>query len=418
VPRYHSPRFEAAEAAVNDETHMLRALALAGRGRGHVAPNPLVGSVVVRDGETLGEGFHARHGDRHGEVAALDSCTRDPANATLYCNLEPCATNYSADEMHPRGKLTGPCTDRIIGERISRVVIATLDPNPHVAGAGVRQLRAAGVRVDVGTCSEAALPLNVAYFTNELHRRPFVHLKIAQSLDGRIATETGESQWITDADARAQVHRMRSEHDAVLVGRGTAAADNPRLTDRRHPTETTGPQPWRVVLDSQLRLPASVHLLSDGLVARTIVLTSQTADRSRLTAIRATSASVIELAPSPQAGGGLDLRMALEELWNRGIRSILVEGGQQVYTTLLRERLYDQLTVFIAPTFIGTGVDALGDLGTDRIANAQQLEGFTMSRLNDQVVASGFRSLSAIRDAVVPASRDATELVANSTGKG
>ena len=202
--------------------HMQRALQLAEGGRGRTSPNPLTGCVVVMDGRVIGEGFHERHGARHAEAAALDACSENnenPRGAHLYCNLEPCAAAYP-------GKLTPPCAARIIRAGIGRVTVATLDPNPHVSGAGVRLLREAGIPVTVGTEAEAALRLNVPFFTAVHYRRPYVHLKLAQSLDGRIAARGGDSQWITDAAARRMVHRIRAEHDAILVGRETALRDD------------------------------------------------------------------------------------------------------------------------------------------------------------------------------------------------
>ena len=200
--------------------HMQRALHLAARGRGRTSPNPLTGCVVVKDGRVIGEGFHARLGARHAEAAALDACRESPRGAHLYCNLEPCAATYP-------GKLTPPCAGRIIGTGIAQVTVATLDPNPHVSGAGVRLLREAGIAVTVGVEAEDALRLNVPFFTAVHYRRPFVHLKVAQSLDGRIATRNGNSRWITDTDARRMVHRMRAEHDAILVGTRHRAARRP-----------------------------------------------------------------------------------------------------------------------------------------------------------------------------------------------
>ena len=379
----------------NQHHHMQRALQLAERGRGRTSPNPLTGCVVVQDGRVIGEGFHERHGARHAEAAALDACSESPRGAHLYCNLEPCAASYP-------GKLTPPCAARIIRAGIGRVTVATLDPNPRVCGAGVRLLREAGIPVTVGAEAEAALRLNVPFFAAVHYRRPYVHLKIAQSLDGRIATRGGDSQWITDAAARRVVHRMRAEHDAILVGRETALRDDPRLTVRdleagARPAAT----PWRVVLDSRLALPATARLASDEHAARTIVLTTAQADPARRCELIDRGVQVHEVAAG--SGGRADIDAALQALHDRGIRSLLVEGGGAVYTSFLRAGRFDRLTVFVAPLLIGDGVASVGDLGNERIADATRLQGVTTTIVNDQVVVSGYRDLGALRRVVLPA---------------
>ena len=379
----------------NQHHHMQRALQLAERGRGRTSPNPLTGCVVVKDGRVIGEGFHERHGARHAEAAALDACRESPRGAHLYCNLEPCAATYP-------GKLTPPCAARIIRAGIGRVTVATLDPNPRVCGAGVRLLREAGIPVTVGAEAEAALRLNVPFFAAVHYRRPYVHLKIAQSLDGRIATRGGDSQWITDAAARRVVHRMRAEHDAILVGRETALRDDPRLTVRdleagARPAAT----PWRVVLDSRLALPATARLASDEHAARTIVLTTAQADPARRRELIDRGVQVDDVAAG--ADGRADIDAALQALHDRGIRSLLVEGGGAVYTSFLRAGRFDRLTVFVAPLLIGDGVAAVGDLGNERIADATRLQGVTTTIVSDQVMVSGYRDLGALRRVVLPA---------------
>lgn len=381
----------------SDHHYMQRALRLAGGGRGRTSPNPLTGCVVVKDGRVIGEGFHERHGARHAEAAALDACratNQDPRGAHLYCNLEPCAAAYP-------GKLTPPCAAAIIRAGIGRVTVATLDPDPHVSGGGVRLLREAGIAVTVGVDAEAALLLNVPFFTAARYGRPYVHLKIAQSLDGRIAARGGDSRWITDTDARRIVHRMRAEHDAVLVGRGTALHDDPRLTVRDvEAGAPPGPAPWRVVLDSRLALPAGARLASDEHAARTIVLTTGQADPARRRELTARGVQVQAVAAD--AGGRPEIGAVLQALYARGIRSLLVEGGSAVYTSFLRAGYFDRLSVFVAPLLIGNGVAAVGDLGIERIAGAARLQGVSTTVVNDQVMVSGYRDLSTLRQAVLP----------------
>lgn len=376
--------------------HMQRALQLAAHGRGRTSPNPLTGCVVMKDGRVIGEGFHERHGARHAEAAALDACRESPRGAHLYCNLEPCAAAYP-------GKLTPPCAPRIIRAGLQRVTVATLDPNPRVSGSGVALLRSAGIQVTVGVQAEAALRLNLPFFTATHYRRPFVHLKIAQSLDGRIATGSGHSRWITDAAARGVVQRMRAEHDAILVGRGTALRDDPRLTVREidDPGLRSAPPPRRVVLDSRLSLPPGARLASNGQARRTMLLTTAGADPARRRALAARGVQVHEVAAD--AAGRVDLDAALQTLYEHGIRSLLVEGGAAVYTSLLRAGRFDQLTVFLAPLLIGAGVDAVGDLGSERLSDAVRLHGVTTTAINEQVMVTGYRDLDSLRRVVLPA---------------
>ena len=358
----------------------------------------MTGCVVVKDGRVIGEGFHERHGARHAEAVALDACRKtnqDLRAAHLYCNLEPCAAAYP-------GKLTPPCAAAIVRAGIARVTVATLDPNPHVSGAGIRLLREAGIAVTVGVEAEAALLLNVPFFTAAHYGRPYVHLKIAQSLDGRIAARGGDSRWITDADARRIVHRMRAEHDAVLVGARPRCTTIPRLTVRDVETGARpAVTPRRVVLDSRLALPAAARLASDEHAARTIVLTTEQADPARRREFAARGVQVQVVAAD--AGGRTDIGAVLQALHARGIRSLLVEGGGAVYTSFLRAGRFDRLSVFVAPLLTGDGVAAVGDLGIERIAGAVRLQGVATTVVNDQVMVSGYRDLGTLRHAVLPA---------------
>ena len=382
----------------NHSHHMLRALQLAERGRGRTSPNPLTGCVVVKDDRVIGEGFHERRGARHAEAAALDACRESPRGGHLYCNLEPCARDYP-------GKLTPPCAGRIIRAGVSRVSVGTLDPNPHVSGAGIRRLRAAGIQVTVGVQAEAALRLNLPFFTAMHYRRPFVHLKAAQSLDGRIATRSGDSRWITDTAARRLVHRLRAEHDAILVGSGTALRDDPRLTVRGVEADSVpSSMPWRVVLDGRLALPVTARLAGDEHVRRTMVLTTAGADPGRRQELAERGVQVH--AVTADASGRLAVDEVLQTLHGCGIRSLLVEGGAAVYTSFLRAGRFDRLTVFVAPLLIGAGVDVVGDLGSERIADAVRLQGVTTTAINDQVMISGYRDLGALRRVVLPAGEE------------
>jgi diaminohydroxyphosphoribosylaminopyrimidine deaminase/5-amino-6-(5-phosphoribosylamino)uracil reductase len=313
-----------------------------------------VGAVIAREGRLIGEGWHRRYGGPHAEAAAIASARRAGetlAGAALYCTLEPCS--FTSPEKHQP-----PCTGLIIESGIGRVVISNLDPHPRVNGGGVRALRRAGVAVQTGLLSALGEELNRDFFTFQRIGRPFIHLKIAQSLDGRIAPAGGRPGpgapfWITDEAARKIVHRMRGRCDAVLIGRGTALADDPELTVRL----ARGRNPLRVVLDSRLRLPLSAKLFRQSDPEKTIVFCAAGADKRKAQAIRDTGASVIPLA------AGLPLAAVLASLGERGVRSVLVEGGESVFSSFLREGLWDRLSVFIAPLILGDGKPCVRGIG-------------------------------------------------------
>lgn len=347
----------------NELPWMQRALELAEHGRGFVEPNPLVGAVVVRDGRIVGEGWHQRYGEAHAEVHALAAAGEAARGATLYVTLEPCCHH---------GK-TPPCTDAIRRAGIRRVVAAMTDPFPEVAGQGVDVLRQAGVLVDIGLGEAAARHLNAPYLKLLATGRPYVHAKWAMTLDGKIATRTGDSQWISNTASRQRVHDLRGRMDALVVGIGTVLADNPRLTVR-----PPGPRtPWRVILDSRGRLPL------DGRLAQTAhdvpVLLAVAADLSaeRADALRALGVELVQ--PSPQ-GGRPGVVALLDELGRRRMTNIMVEGGAEVLGAFLDARAIDEVHVFIAPRLAG-GAQAkspLGGRGVERIADALGLVEWTV----------------------------------------
>ncbi|MEP6692269.1 MAG: bifunctional diaminohydroxyphosphoribosylaminopyrimidine deaminase/5-amino-6-(5-phosphoribosylamino)uracil reductase RibD [Gemmatimonadaceae bacterium] len=316
--------------------HMARALALAERGWGQTAPNPMVGAVVVRGGEVVGEGWHTRYGAAHAEVEALRAAGERARGATMYVTLEPCAHS---------GK-TPPCTDAIIAAGVSRVEIAAGDPNPAAAG-GAARLRAAGVEVIAGVGLDAALELNAAFFASFAGRGPWVTLKLAVSMDSAIADASGRSRWITGGEARREVHRMRAGHDAIAVGIGTALADDPSLTVREVPAPRVAPT--RVVFDRGARLPLERALVRTAREVPTVVVVARDAPASRARALE--GAGVRVLRAESLAG-------ALGALGDGGIRSLLVEGGARLAGALLERRLVDRLVIFRAPVLLGEG--ALG----------------------------------------------------------
>jgi diaminohydroxyphosphoribosylaminopyrimidine deaminase/5-amino-6-(5-phosphoribosylamino)uracil reductase len=355
---------------------MSRALTLAGRGQGEVSPNPLVGAVVVKQNRIIGEGWHRQYGGAHAEAEALEAVRvagETPEGADLYCTLEPCC--FTAPDKHQP-----PCTNRIIESGIRQVYIANLDPNPKVHGGGVRALRDAGITVRSGLLSAKGACLNRGFFTFQRLGRPFVRLKIAQSLDGRIACANGDSRWITDEAARRTAHRLRSAHDAVLIGRGTALKDDPELTTRL----VRGPNPLRVLLDSKLSLPLKARLLHLPDSEKTLVLCAADHDAEKAARMREYGAQVVPLEDlSPAA--------ALGALGDRGIRSVLVEGGGAVVAAFLKAGLWDSLTVFTAPILLGRGIDWTGDLGIDAVRDAVRFAEVSLKHIGKQVLFEGLR---------------------------
>ncbi|HZU85754.1 MAG TPA: bifunctional diaminohydroxyphosphoribosylaminopyrimidine deaminase/5-amino-6-(5-phosphoribosylamino)uracil reductase RibD [Polyangiaceae bacterium] len=305
--------------------------------KGVPSPNPHVGAAVTKDGELLGVGHHERAGDEHAEVAALREAGARARGATLYVTLEPC--NHDGR--------TPPCTDAIRQAKVARVVVGCRDPNPHVVGGGVDALRAAGVQVDVG-CREAECQRLIAPWTKFVTSGvPYVVLKLALSLDGRIASRTGASKWVTGPEARARVHLLRAQHDAVMVGIGTVLADDPRLTVRDAP----GHSPLRVVLDTKLRLPVGSRLVQSARDVPTWVVCTTDAPHSAEEALAERGVDVLRAPPS--AEGRIDPLAALKLLAARGIVTVLIEGGAELAGSVLAGAVVDELHCFIAPILLG-----------------------------------------------------------------
>jgi len=342
---------------LNDESFMKRALRLARKGEGWVSPNPMVGSVIVRNNRIIGEGYHRKFGQAHAEINALESVTESVEGSTIYVTLEPCS-HY--------GK-TPPCVDRLIACRPQRVVIGTADPNPLVAGKGIEALQRSGIPVSVGILEEACRQINEAFFKFIQSRTPFVTLKYAQTLDGRIATATGHSRWISSLPSRRFAHRLRHAHDAIMVGIGTILSDDPELTVRL----VRGENPLRIVLDSRLRIPLTSRILQDQGTAGTLLVTTDQADREKLTRLKDLGKDVLILPADPS--GRIGLPSLFHELGTRNIASVLVEGGSGVLTALLAEDLADRLVAIIAPKIAGKGIEAIGNLNITDMKSAIKL---------------------------------------------
>jgi diaminohydroxyphosphoribosylaminopyrimidine deaminase / 5-amino-6-(5-phosphoribosylamino)uracil reductase len=354
-----------------DEQMMTRAIALARRGRAWVAPNPMVGAVVVKDGVIVGEGYHRRFGGPHAEVHALRKAGELANGATLYVNLEPCC-HY--------GK-TPPCTERIIEAGVAKVVVAIEDPNPKVSGKGFTKLRDAGVEVSVGLMANEGEELNLPYLKKAATGMTWVTLKIAQSLDGRIASITGHSQWISGKKSLRYAHLLRAMHDAVLVGSGTVAADNCSLTVRHVP----GRNPVRIVLDSHLGLDPDCNLLTTPDDAPTWVFglegepTPDWASRDNIQIFRT----------PPDENGRVNLSDVHRIISERGVGSLLVEGGSHIWTSFLDQDMVDKVEFVVAPMLIGTGIEAISDLGILKVHDAIRLDPMRWRKIgNDLHVAA------------------------------
>ncbi len=333
-----------------DQHWMKRTLELAKQGAGWVSPNPMVGCVIIKNGEVIAEGWHAKFGGLHAEAAALAVAGKRAEGATLYVNLEPCSHF---------GK-TPPCADAIIRHKLARVVVAMEDPNPKIAGRGIQRIRKAGIAVEVGLMEEEAKDLNRSFIHYITHQTPYCVMKTAVTMDGKTGTETGDSQWITGVDARKEVHRMRHEMDAVLVGTGTALADNPRLTTR---LEGEVSQPIRVVLDRNGVLPRTHHVLADE-AAKTLWVMNEKAARTIREEVRVSQLGV-EILTVTENDGHLNLRDLFDKLGRRGVASVLLESGGSLNAAMLHAGLVQEVVLFMAPKIVGgknakTAVEGIG----------------------------------------------------------
>jgi diaminohydroxyphosphoribosylaminopyrimidine deaminase/5-amino-6-(5-phosphoribosylamino)uracil reductase len=354
-----------------DEHFMRMALREALRGRGNTSPNPLVGAVIVKRGRVISRGYHAFFGGPHSEIVAFSKLPQGRAQgATLYVNLEPCC--YF-------GK-TPPCTKALIAAGIRRVVVGCEDPNPLVSGKGIRELKSAGIEVVAGILEQEARRLNAPYFTFVTKKRPWVLLKMAQTIDGRLALASGESRWITGEPALREAHRLRSWLDAVLVGIQTVLQDDPELTVRF----VRGRNPWRAVLDSTLQIPLEARVLHQAEPTKTIIFTTGRASAEKRQSIEKTGARVFEVQSS--SDGFVDLHSVLDKLAELGIMSLLVEGGGTVHRSFLLSGLADQLTVAIAPKFIGAdGRPSIGPLGFKSLSEMPEFRWLRKRMIGDDL---------------------------------
>ncbi|WP_018250234.1 bifunctional diaminohydroxyphosphoribosylaminopyrimidine deaminase/5-amino-6-(5-phosphoribosylamino)uracil reductase RibD [Orenia marismortui] len=356
---------------MTDKDYMQLALDLARQAEGRTTPNPLVGAVIVKGGKIVGQGYHHYAGGPHAEINALREAGKDAKGAIVYLTLEPCS-HY--------GK-TPPCANTLIKAEVKKVVIAMEDPNPKVAGNGIKLLNEAGIETEVGLLKEEAKKLNEVFLKYITTNRPFVILKNAMTLDGRIATKTGDSKWITGKESRALVHRIRDKVDGILVGVGTVLADNPRLTTR---LGEGGEDPIRIILDSSLEIPLDAKVINQDSSAQTIIATVKTSNKEKKMRLENLGVEIIEAGER----GLVDLDILLKKLGEREITSLLVEGGSRVNSSFLEERLVDKIYYFIAPKIIG-GLDAipvLGGKGVERIEEGIKLVDKKITQLGDDIL--------------------------------
>lgn len=358
----------------SDRQYMGAALRLARRAAGRTSPNPMVGAVVVRQDRVVGRGHHARAGTEHAEVVALRDAGTAARGATLYVNLEPCS-HFGR---------TAPCVRAVIEAGIRRVVAGMIDPNPAVAGGGVQALKDAGIRVDVPVREDDCRRLNEAFVKHVTRGLPFVTLKLAASLDGRIATATGDSRWVTGPAARRYVHRLRNELDAVLVGSGTVLADDPQLTCRL----PGGRDPLRVVLDGRLRTPLTARLVTQPHPEKTVLVTRNDAPADRRKRLEDLGVQVWRF---PADRGRVSFRRVLRKLARAGVLSVLVEGGAVTAARAVSEKAVDKVLCFYAPKFIGAeGLPMVGGLGIERMRQTPHLSGPAVRRVGEDILVSAY----------------------------
>lgn len=350
----------------SDTYYMKEAIELASLGKTKTKTNPLVGCVIVRDGEVIGRGYHHKFGDDHAEVDAIKNAG-DVKGATLYVNLEPCA-HYAK---------TPPCASRIVKEGIKRVVIATRDPNEKVSGRGVEILKDAGIEVIEDICKEEALRLNEIFFTHIKNKRPFVLLKAAQSLDGKIATYSGKSKWITSLKSREYSHILRGSLDAIMVGINTVLKDDPKLDVRG----VNLPNPIKIIVDSTLKIPLDSKVLKGDV----IIATTKNYDKKKYENLKNKVSFIVT------SGDKVDLKFLLKELYKRDIASILLEGGGELNFSMLKEKLVDKINFFVAPMLIGGGgKSSISGIGFENLEDAPKISDISVKNIDCDFLIEGY----------------------------
>ncbi len=358
---------------MKDKDYMAYAIKLAEKARGNTSPNPLVGAVLVKNGEIVGEGFHKKAGSPHAEIIAIENAGEKAKDSTLYVTLEPC-------NHHGR---TPPCTLKIIESGIKRVVIGMLDPNPHVKGGGAEFLKQHGISVEHGILENECKKQNEIFLRYITKGRPFVIMKVAMTIDGKICTKTGDAKWITSNRARKYVHKLRSELDAIMIGRGTAAKDNPSLTVRL----VEGKDPIRIVLDSHLSLPSSLKLFHQDSDALTYLITLNKSKNKRVNV----DPEKVKIIYIDEKDGKINIKSLLKRLGEMEITSILLEGGAELNATFLKEGLIDKFLFFIAPKIIGgNGKGPVGGDGVKFIKDAFLLSDMEYKKIGQDLLITAY----------------------------
>lgn len=358
-----------------DEKYMSIALSLSLKGKGHVSPNPIVGALIVKDNVIIGEGYHEKYGEAHAEINAFKNAVEDVKGSTMYVTLEPCS-HY--------GK-TPPCAEEIIKKKINRVVIGTLDTNTLVSGRGVKMLKEAGIEVEVGVLEEECMKANEVFMKYIINKEPFVVMKSAMSLDGKIATATGKSKWITGEKARKKVHLLRKELTAIMVGVNTVINDNPELTCRIE----GGVNPIRIIVDSNIRIPLESKVLQTAKNIKTIIATTEKVDKHKVKLIEGLGAQVIKV---KSKGGRVDLKKLMKILGEEKIDSILLEGGGNLNFSALNEGIVDKVQIYIAPKIIG-GEKAKGVVlgsGIQDLKDAFLIDEVTYRNIGEDILIEGY----------------------------
>lgn len=358
---------------MSDEFYMKRALTLARKGAGWVSPNPMVGAVIVKYNRIIAEGWHQQYGEAHAEINAIQAAKVPLEGATLYVTLEPC---------HHHGK-TPPCVESVIAAKFARVVIGMVDPNPLVAGKSIAALKAHGIYITMGMLEQDCRELNEPFVRYMETGMPYVTVKFAQTLDGRIATATGHSQWISGEKSRRYAHQLRSLHDAVLVGAGTVLKDNPELTVR----DVKGRNPLRIVIDPTLDIPLDAKILREQDQAKTLIVTRSKAASTKQNCIHAMGVGLMHF--DQGKSDIFNLKSLFATLGQQKISSILVEGGAGMITSVLREGLADRVVAIVAPKIVGEGLNTVGNLGITDMNQALGLTFKKISRSGPDVILDG-----------------------------
>jgi len=357
---------------LTDESYIKLSIELAKKGMGKVSPNPLVGCVIIKDERIIGAGYHEKFGGNHAEVNAINSARENLEGASLYINLEPCSH---------QGK-TPPCVDKIIEKKIKRVVVGTLDMNPMISGAGVKKLKAAGVEVKVGLLEKECVELNKFFFKYITKKIPYVTLKAAQTIDGKIADTAGNSKWISSIASRRRVHSLRTKYDAVLVGAGTVLSDDPSLTVRL----TEGRNPKRIILDSNLDLTSEYKIIRNNPDKNLIVVTSKKSISKKRRIKKLNSLGAKVLFARENKNGMINLKSAMLELAKNEIASVLVEGGSEIYTSFVRENLFDNIVLFISPKILGPGLSFVNAFGKGTLKNALKVKFVKVETIDEDLL--------------------------------